>query len=131
MFDHFLGADDTTLMEQEIFQKCTFFSGKGKSRIIYTGFPCACIKNDAATFRTDVFLNKFSTGETADSGFQFFKVKRFGEVIIGAKIQSLYFVLNLSTRGKNQNRCGAVRCTELLQNVKTVCSRKIQVQKKS
>ena len=123
------GEEVPILMKQEIFQKCTFFSGKGKRRITYTGFPCACIKNDAATFQTDVFLNKFSTGEAADSGFQFFKMKRFGEIIIGAKIQSFYFVLNLSTGGKDQNRCDAVRCTELLQNVKTVCSRKIQVQK--
>ena len=44
MFNHFFRRNDTVLMEQEIFQKAAFFSGKGKRHSIYRGFSCSGIK---------------------------------------------------------------------------------------
>ena len=91
-------------MEQEIFQKAAFFSGKGNRHSIYRGFSCSGIKGKLIPFQAYILLNKFPPGKASNSGFQLLKVKGFGKIIIGSQIQTVYFIFNLIPGGQDQNR---------------------------
>ena len=97
VFHNFLRRNDSIWMKEKIFQKATFFPGKNKRGATYRSLTSSCIEGNGIPLQAHIILNKFSSGETADSSLQFFKVKRLSKVIIGAKIQSLYFILDLSS----------------------------------
>ena len=65
-------------MEQEIFQKAAFFSGKGNRHSIYRGFSCSGIKGKLIPFQAYILLDKLASGQAADPGLQFLKVKWLG-----------------------------------------------------
>lgn len=116
MFDQFFRADDTILVKHKIFQQCGFLPGERKFFVVDAGFSCTGIKGDTSAFQADIFLNKFSPCQAADPGFQFLEVKRLCQIVICSKIKSFYFVLDLSSGGKDQNRCEGVYFPELPQD---------------
>ena len=115
-------------MEQEIFQKAAFFSGKGNRHSIYRGFSCSGIKGKLIPFQAYILLNKFPPGKASDSGFQLLEVKGFGKIIIGAQIQTVYFIFNLIPGRQDQNRGIRIVFPELAENFQTVRAGKIQIQ---
>lgn len=107
-------------MEQEIFQKAAFFSGKGKRHSIYRGFSCSGIKGKLIPFQAYILLNKFPPGKASDSGFQLLEVKGFGKIIIGSQIQTVYFIFNLIPGRQDQNRGIGIVLPELAENFQPV-----------
>ena len=101
MFNHFFRRNDTVLMEQEIFQKAAFFSGKGKRHSIYRGFSCSGIKGKLIPFQAYILLNELPPGKASDPGFQLLEVQGLGKIIIGSQIQTVYFIFNLITGGQD------------------------------
>ena len=115
-------------MEQEIFQKAAFFSGKGKRYSIYRSFSCSGIKGKLIPFQAYILLNKFPPGKASDPGFQLLKMKGFGKIIIGAQIQTVYFIFNLIPGRQDQNRGIRIVFPELAENFQPVRAGKIQIQ---
>ncbi len=107
-------------MEQEIFQKAAFFSGKGKRHSIYRSFSCSGIKGKLIPFQAYILLNEFSSGKASDSGFKLLEVKGLGKIIIGSQIQTVYFIFNLIPGRQDQNRGIGIVFPELAENFQTV-----------
>lgn len=83
-------------------------------------FSCSGIKGKLIPFQAYILLNKFPPGKASDPGFQLLKMKGFGKIIIGAQIQTVYFIFNLIPGGQDQNRGIGIVFPELTENFQTV-----------
>ena len=129
MLDHFLRADDPVAVKQEMYSRSAL-SFLVRARVCHLHWLLLCVcQGNAAASQADILLDKFTAGEAADSGFQFLEMKWLGKVIVGSQIQTFHLILDLYSCGEYENRSIGIEGTELTQNVQTVNSRQVQIQK--
>ena len=66
MFNQLFRGNNPAWMEQKIFQKAAFFTGKGQWDIIYRCAPRFGIKSKISIIQANILLNKFAAGKAAE-----------------------------------------------------------------
>ena len=97
MFNELFLTDGSALMQHQIFQYASFLTCQIDCNAIYCCNPAFGIICNFSALQADIPLNKLSACKTANSGFQFGKMKWLGKIIICTCIQPLHFVIDFTS----------------------------------
>ena len=97
MFDQFFLTDRPPLVQKKIFQDPILFSCQCNRGLFCIRCSFSCVETKSTAFQTDIFLYKFSSGQTSDTSFQFQQMKWFFHIVICSGIQPFNFICDLTS----------------------------------
>jgi len=110
-------------MEQKVLEQLKFLGGEIQSLIFHHCDVTQPIQGDRAITQLLEPFRTSSSEKRSDAGHELVELKRLGEVIIGAGVQSADYVFGCVTRREHQDRSGPTLAPELSGNLEAVLLR--------